>query len=75
MNTITIDITDVLIHYIIPYIFMCIGWYYIITYKAYDVIAYKAIYITWSLILGLTSVILYNVILFFLSTTQFNIIL
>ena len=74
MNTITIDISELLMHYIIPYILMCVGWYYIISddyYRTY----YRSIYMCWASILGLLSMTLYLAILFSLSTTHFNITL
>ena len=65
-------------YYLIPYILMCIVWYYAITndyertyYRTY----YRPIYISWACILGLLSMTIYLSIIALLSEIHFNIIL
>jgi hypothetical protein len=74
MNTITIDISELLMHYIIPYILMCIGWYYIIS-TDYERMYYRFIYICWACILALFSTAVYVSVYALLSQIHFNITL
>ena len=74
MNTITIDISYILMHYLIPYILMCISWYYIIT-NDYERTYYRPMYICWGCILGLLSMTLYLAIVALLSQVHINITL
>jgi hypothetical protein len=74
MNTITIDISHILMYYLIPYTIMCVGWYYIIT-NDYERTYYRPMYICWACILGLLSMVLYLAIVALLSQIHINIIL
>ena len=74
MNTITIDISELLMRYIIPYILMCVGWYYIIS-TDYERTYYRAMYVCWAFILGLLSMTLYLAIIALFSSIHINITL
>ena len=74
MNTITIDISELLMRYIIPYILMCVGWYYYIS-TDYERTYYRAMYICWACTLGLLSMILYIAVYAILSQIHINITL
>ena len=74
MNTITIDISELLIHYLIPYILMCVGWYYYIS-TDHERTYYKSIYMCWASILALFSMTLYLAIIALFSQIHINITL
>jgi hypothetical protein len=74
MNTITIDISHVLMHYLIPYIIMSIGWYYYIS-SYHERTYYRAMYICWACILALCSMVLYLAIIALFSQIEINITL
>ena len=74
MNTITIDISELLMRYIIPYILMCVGWYYYIS-TDYERMYYRAMYICWACTLALLSMILYIAVYALLSQIHIDITL
>ena len=74
MNTITIDISELLMHYLIPYIALLAAWYYIMT-SDYERTYYRPMYICWACILGLLSMVLYLAIVALLSQIHIKIIL
>ena len=74
MNTITIDISELLMRYIIPYILMCVGWYYYIS-TDYERTYYKSIYIGWASILAFFSTLVYCAIDSLMSSIHISITL
>ena len=74
MNTITIDISELLMRYIIPYILMCVGWYYYIS-TDHERTYYRPMYICWACTLALLSMILYIAVYALLSQIHIDITL
>ena len=61
MNTITIDISYILMHYLIPYIALLAAWYYIMT-SDYERTYYKSIYMCWAAELAFFSTLIYCIL-------------
>ena len=74
MNTITIDISYILMHYLIPYIALLAAWYYIISTE-YDRTYYRSMYMYWAAELALLSMVLYIGVYALLSQIHINITL
>jgi hypothetical protein len=74
MNTITIDISYILMHYLIPYIALLAAWYYIMT-SDYERTYYKSIYMCWASILAFFSTLVYCAIDSLISQIHINITL
>ena len=74
MNTITIDISYILMHYLIPYIALLAAWYYIMT-SDYERTYYRTIYMCWACMLALLSLAIYISVLALMSQIHINITL